>query len=182
MDMGMDMHRKSHGGRLARRAGIATLLLGLALALPGQARPGQGHHGWGGPSGWIERHAEELGIDDATLAEIDRIVDASREEAEAIYQEHRAARDRMHELLEQDDPDVDAVMKQAEVIGEIDVRKHKHRIATMLEIRSKLTPEQRTELRALKDEMRERHGGRHEHGRHHGGECRHGDDAGGEEL
>ena len=64
----------------------------------------------------------------------------------------------MRQLLEQDAPDVDAVMRQAEVIGEVDVRKHKHRIATMLEIRAKLTPEQRTQLRQLKAEMRERRG------------------------
>lgn len=151
-----------------RFATAALLVAGFALAVSGQARPGHhGHHRWGGPGGWIERHAEELGIDDATLAEIDEIVEASREEAEAIYEEHRQAREAMRELLEQDQPDVDAVMKQAKVIGEIDVRKHKHRLETMLEIRAKLTPEQRGELRALKDEMRDRF----EDGfrRHHGG-------------
>ncbi len=140
---------------------IALLVAGVALALPGQAKSGRGHHGWGGPDGWIERHAEELGIDDATLVEINQIIAASREEAEAIYEEHRQARDVMHEMLEQDEPDTGAVMKQADVIGEIDIRKHKHRLATMLKIRAKLTPEQRSELRAMKDEMHERHGKHH---------------------
>ncbi len=140
---------------------IALLVAGVALALPVQAKSGRGHHGWGGPDGWIERHAEELGIDDATLEEINQIVAASREEAEAIYEEHRQARDVMHEMLEQDEPDTGAVMKQADLIGEIDVRKHKHRLATMLKIRAKLTPEQRSELRTMKDEMHERHGKHH---------------------
>ena len=134
------------------------LVVGLALAVPAVAREGKGHHSWGGSGGWIERHAEELGIDEATLAGINQIVDSSREQGKAIYEEHRAARDAMRQLLDQDDPNFDAVMKQAEVIGEIDVRKHKHRIATMLEIRAKLTPEQRSRLRELKGEMRERHG------------------------
>ena len=88
--------------------------------------------------------------------------------AQAIYEEHRQAREVMHEMLEQDEPDTDEVMKQADVIGEIDVRKHKHRLATMLKIRAKLTPEQRSELRAMKDEMHERHGKHHRRG----GGCR----------
>lgn len=149
-----------------RAAAMALLATGVALAAPAQAGPGRGHHGWGGPEGWIEHHAEMLGIDDATLAEINQIVAASRAEADAIYEEHREARRVMHEMLDQDEPDTAAVMKQAEVIGEVDVRAHKHRLATMLKIRAKLTPEQRGELRAMKDEMRERHGWHHR-----GGEC-----------
>jgi Spy/CpxP family protein refolding chaperone len=160
---------RAQRSRPRRLVTAALILAGLVFAGPVQARPGKDHHGWGRPDGWIERHADELGIDDATLAEIQQIVEASREQAEAIYAEHRAARDAMHRMLEQDEPDFDAVMKQVETIGEIDIRKHKHRIATMLEIRAKLTPEQRSRLRELKDEMRER-GGRGGH--HHGdGDC-----------
>jgi Spy/CpxP family protein refolding chaperone len=137
------------------------LVAGLTLALPVHAKGGRDHHGRGEHSGWIERHAEELGIDDATLAQIERIIDASRESAEAIYDEHRAARDAMRALLDADAPDRAAVMAQAEVIGEIDVRKHQYRLATMLEIRALLTPEQRTQLRAIKSEMHERRGDHH---------------------
>ena len=143
---------------------IALLVAGVALAVPVQAKSGRGHHGWGGPDGWIEQHAEELGIDGATLEEIHQIVAASREEADAVYAEHDQARKVMHELLDQDAPDSAAVMKQAEVIGESDVRKHKHRLATMLKIRAKLTSEQRSELRAMKDEMHEWHGKHHRGG------------------
>jgi Spy/CpxP family protein refolding chaperone len=149
---------------------VGLLIAGLGLGVTGQAREGKGHHGRGGPGGWIEGHAEELGIDEQTLAEIKQIVDASREQGKAIYEEHRAARDAMRQLLEQDAPDVDAVMRQAEVIGEVDVRKHKHRIATMLEIRAKLTPEQRTQLRQLKAEMRERRGKHRKYGDRHRGD------------
>jgi Spy/CpxP family protein refolding chaperone len=153
--------------RWTRRSATAALLLaGLALALPGHARPDRGHRG--GASGWFERHAEELGLDEATLTEIRAILDTSREQADAIYAEHRAAREAMHALLDQDEPDREAVMKQAEALGEIEVRKHKHRIETMLSIRAKLTPEQRAELRARKDEMHERDGKHHR--RHHGDE------------
>jgi Spy/CpxP family protein refolding chaperone len=152
--------------RCARSAtASAALFLGVALALPVQAERGHGHHRSGGPGDWIERHADELGLDEATRAEISRIVEASRAEREAIREEHRRARDAMHELLEKDGPDRAAVMKQADVMGEIEVRKHKQRLATMLEILTKLTPEQRSKLRALKDDMREKHHGKR--GRHH---------------
>lgn len=156
---------------IMRRIATATMIVAaLAIALPGYAGERE-RHSFGGPGlrdpgGWIARHAEELGLDDATLAEIEAIVEASREEGRAIREEHRAARDVMHEMLEQDEPDVARVMRQTEVIGEIDVRKHKHRLATMLAIRAKLTPEQRQKLSELRDEMGER---RHKHGHHRGG-------------
>ena len=149
------------GRRASLTAGL--LILGLALASPAVAGKGKGHRGLGGSGGLIERHAEELGLDDATLAEVKQIVEASREQREAIHAEHRAARDAMHELLDQDAPDVGAVMEQAEVMGEIDVRRRKHRLATMLEIRTKLTPEQRAQLRELKSEKRDRRGKRRGH-------------------
>jgi Spy/CpxP family protein refolding chaperone len=180
-----------------RRAPLSTLLRGIALVLlaaglaltPGlaaQARPGGGPHGPGGPgdpSGpgrWIERHAEALDLDEATLAKIEAVVGASREEAERIRAEHHAAREAMRALLDQDAPDRAAVMRQAEALGAIDTRRHKQRLATMLDIRALLTPEQRTKLRGLKDDMRERRRGHGHHpdcpgdcdgrchGRHHG--------------
>lgn len=168
----MDPMKPTRRGVPRRTAMTALLLAGLALAAPAQARPFHGPGGPGGPGDWIQRHAEELGIDEATLAQIEAIVDASRSEGEAIFAEHRAAREAMHALLEQDEPDFDAVMQQADVIGAIDVRKHKHRLATMLKVRALLTPEQRGELRALKDEMREGRGMRCPHCRHGKGECR----------
>jgi Spy/CpxP family protein refolding chaperone len=146
----------------------ATLTVAaLALALPAFAGE-HGRHSGRDPGGWIERHADELGLDDATLAEVEAIVEQSREEGRTIREEHRAARDAMHEMLEQDEPDVAAVMRQTEVIGEIDVRKHKHRLATMLAIRAKLTPEQRAKLSELREEMRDRRGKHHrKHGTRH---------------
>lgn len=152
---------------IARRIATAMMVAAfLAMALPGYAGE-RGRHSGGDPGGWIARHAEELDLDDATLAEVEAIVEQSREEGRAIREEHRAARDAMHEMLEQGEPDVAAVMRQTEVIGEIDVRKHKHRLATMLAIRAKLTPEQREKLSELREEMRERRGKHHRKRDHH---------------
>jgi Spy/CpxP family protein refolding chaperone len=162
--------------RWERRAACAVLLVaGLAIAPPAHAKPGCGHHGCGGSDVWIEHHAEELGIDDATLREIRGITDASREQAEAIHEELREAHEAMRELLDRDAPDEGAVMRQAELMGEIDLRRHKQHLATMLRIRAKLTPEQRRQLREMKHEMHERHHGGHGRLHHRGGEgCPHG--------
>jgi len=151
-----------------QRTTLAAALVAVLLAVASPSLAGGGRHGFGDRSDWVERHAEALGIDDATLAEIKAIVAASRDEAKTIYRAHREAREALHDLLDQPEPDVDAVMKQAEVMGEIDVRKHKHRLATMLAVRAKLTPEQRVQLRELKGEMRDRKGHRHHRDR---GEC-----------
>ena len=43
-------------------------------------------------------------------------------------------------------PDEAAVMQHADAIGQAETEMHKHRLATMLEIRALLTPEQRQEL------------------------------------
>jgi hypothetical protein len=45
-------------------------------------------------------------------------------------------------------------MRQAETIGQLETEMNKHRLATMLKIRSLLTPEQRAELSELRDDFR----------------------------
>jgi len=155
--------------RLARRAAsMALLLAGLALAVPGLAKPGHGDHR-GGPGSFLLRNAEQIGIDEATLAEIESLVDAAREDGKALHEEQRRAHETLRALLEQDEPDTDAVMKQAESIGEIDLRMQQRELQTLLAVRAKLTPEQRAALKQRRDEMRERFGKRGGHGMHHGG-------------
>jgi hypothetical protein len=46
---------------------MAVLLAGLALAAPGLAKTGHGLHR-SGPASFVLRHAEEIGVDEATLA------------------------------------------------------------------------------------------------------------------
>lgn len=162
---------------LARGAATAALLLaGIAVALPGQAKPGHhGKHGFRDAGSFMLRHAEEIGVDEATRAEIQAIVDAAREEGKALHEEQRRAHEAMRELLDQAEPDADAVMRQAETIGAIDVRQQKHQLETLLAVRAKLTPEQRAALEARKEEMREQHG---KHGRHGKGCSEHADPEG----
>jgi Spy/CpxP family protein refolding chaperone len=140
---------------------LPTLALAATLALAGAARAG-GPHGFGhhGPEGgFLEHHAEVLGLDDDTRERIRTIVEESQQEADLIYAQKREARDALHELLEADEPDRGAVMAQVERLGALDTEKHKLRIDTMMRIRAELTPEQRERMKEMRDAFRERHAG-----------------------
>jgi Spy/CpxP family protein refolding chaperone len=115
----------------------------------------------GPPDRFFAEHADELGIDDATLTQIRGIVDASRAEGRELFDRVRQERGTMRDLLSQDSPDEAAVMAQADVVGDAMTALRKHRLATMLKIRALLTPEQRAALVKLRKEMGPR--------RHHGG-------------
>jgi len=151
-------------------AGIVAL---LAAPLPGLAQPGPPPAGpgpclddgpgppLGPPDRFFEEHAQELGIDQATLDRIRAIVDAARADGQSLHDRVRSERHAMRDLLDGESPDEAAVMAQADVVGDAMTELHKHRLATMLKIRALLTPEQRDKLKEL----------RREHGpwKHHGG-------------
>jgi Spy/CpxP family protein refolding chaperone len=147
--------------RIAIFAAAALLLTGLALASVGSAGPfgrrgGPGERGGpGGPGfGFIEQHAEELGVDEAALEKIRAIVEEARSEGQEIHVALRDAHEAMRELLSQDSPDRDAVMSQAEAIGALEIEARKHRLAAFLDVRDLLTPEQRAQLMELRGEAR----------------------------
>jgi Spy/CpxP family protein refolding chaperone len=139
------------------------LLLALLLALAGGAPAAAGEHGRRHErpplDALLERDAERLGLDAETLARIRASADASRPERERRVDELHALRLEMRTLLAEDAPDRDAVMQLADRIGAAETALDKHRLATLLEIRALLTPEQRRELVRIHEERwRERHG------------------------
>jgi Spy/CpxP family protein refolding chaperone len=143
------------------RGGTAFALAAAALALASLAPRSAAAQppGGGGPrrppiDQVLERHAERLGLDDATRARIREIADAARREAEPREQELRGLHDEMRALLEQESPEVDAVMGQAERIGTAETELQKQRLRTLLAIRALLTPEQRAELVRIHEERR----------------------------
>jgi Spy/CpxP family protein refolding chaperone len=139
--------------------GIAVALLAnLLVVTVGVAEPfGRHHRGEGGPGRMLDYHAERLDLDDETRDAIDQIVEESRAGGEDLRAELRAAHAQLRELLAEPSPDEGAVMRQAEVIGEIETAERKHRLAAMLRIRELLTPEQREELVQIREEQRSRH-------------------------
>ncbi|MEO1269094.1 MAG: Spy/CpxP family protein refolding chaperone [Myxococcota bacterium] len=103
----------------------------------------------GGPL--LDLHADELGIDDATMVHIKAITEASRERLDTLHESLKSAREHMHALLESDFPDEDEVMMQADVISAISNELHKERLKTMLQVRAYLNPEQRAQLKELRE-------------------------------
>jgi Spy/CpxP family protein refolding chaperone len=145
--------------RFHRVGSLLILLVGVMLAGASMAEPPFGkHRRHHEPGRFIEEHAERLGLDGETLDSIQSIVESSRVRADDLHAEVRELHRQMHELLRQDAPDEAAVMQHADAIGQAETEMHKHRLATMLEIRALLTPEQRQELVRLREDFRERRG------------------------
>jgi Spy/CpxP family protein refolding chaperone len=105
---------------------------------------------------FIAAHAEQLALDQETLATIRTLVDASRAQGEALRTELRQARAQMRALLSQEMPDTAAVMQQADTIGSLELANRKQRLQVMLRIRALLTPAQRQELIRLQETWRTR--------------------------
>jgi Spy/CpxP family protein refolding chaperone len=148
----------------------AIAAMGIALVLPMLAQaeadddarisdrgPGGPHHG--GPRGpdpgrFIDEHGDELGLDGDARESIQAIVDASRSRSEQMRGEIRSERETMRELLSQSSPDEAAVMSQNDRVEALKSRQRKNRLEAMLAIRKLLTPEQREQLIAIREERR----------------------------
>lgn len=141
--------------RVPRLLWLWIALLAMAGGAP-SAQAGERHHGHKRPplDELLERHAERLGLDADTLARIRAVEDASHPEHERLADALHALRREMRERLGEDAPDRDAVMALADRIGAAETALDKHRLATLLEIRALLTPEQRRELVRIYEERR----------------------------
>jgi Spy/CpxP family protein refolding chaperone len=141
------------------------LVVGLALASASQARPpfgghhrdhGGPHHGSHGPPGFLEEHADRIGLDDETRQAIEAIVDESRAQGQELREQLEGLHEEMRDLLDQETPDEATVMQQADAIGKLETELHKHRLRAMIKIRALHTPEQLEELAEIREETRER--------------------------
>jgi Spy/CpxP family protein refolding chaperone len=133
----------------------SLFICAAALARP----PFGGPPGPPGPDGFVEEHADRLGLDDEARAAIRAIVDESHERAAGLHEDHRKARRALRDLLSQDLPDEATVMQQAELLGAIETEMTKHRLRTLLRIHALLTPEQREEMMAIRRGHRGHEGG-----------------------
>jgi Spy/CpxP family protein refolding chaperone len=134
----------------------AVLLAAACGVLPAFAS-GHGHGPGHEPpplDALLERNAERLGLDADTLAKVRAIVAASRPEHDRLADEVHTLRLEMRTLLSGDAPNRDAAMQLADRIGAAETALDKHRLATLLQIRTLLTPEQRRELVRIHDERR----------------------------
>jgi Spy/CpxP family protein refolding chaperone len=135
--------------------GLLAAFAILVVAAAAQARPP--HLGRGeGPllDRFLERHADALGLDEATRARVEEVLASSAERHDALRDELEAAHESLRTLLDRDEPDRAAVMAQADVVGSAETALRKHRLGTMLALLALLTPEQRAAMREMRDEAR----------------------------
>ena len=168
------MRTKRTAGAGVHALGAALLaLVGLAVAAGAQEAAAPGAQSGSGPRVWrhgpqgpppidelLERHAEELGLDAATQAKIRDSAAQARQQAQPTLDELRTLHEGMHQLLVSGSPDSQQVMSQADRIGAVETQLRKQRLATMLEIRALLTPEQRQKLVQIFEDKRARWRGR----------------------
>lgn len=118
---------------------------GLALADPPGDPPRDGRP-WSPPEERLERHLRDLGLDAKQLDESHAILVEARRTREETEERMKQAFDEMRALLEKDQPDEAAVMRQEDRIGAIRTESHKAMLRALLAVRAKLTPEQRQKL------------------------------------
>jgi Spy/CpxP family protein refolding chaperone len=150
--------------RTSRWLAAAALFTGFArVAVAGGPDGGPPPFGMHGPppiDRILERHAAELGLSDDVRARV-RAIAADAEKQEAPLRETaRTQRETLHQLLSQDSPDPDAVMRQADIAGAAETELRKERLRTLLAVRQLLTPEQRAQLVKIFEEKRRQMGGR----------------------
>lgn len=113
------------------------------------------------PHALIEAHAEDLGIDEATVQEILEIAEDGREEMEQLQSTVEQTRQSLGQLLSAEEPDRAAVMSTIDELGQAETELLKHQIETLMEIRARLTPEQRQALERLGEQESEAGGHPH---------------------
>ena len=133
-----------------------TLALPLALALCtlaatlAHAGPGQrGEHGPGADVRLLERSAEQLGLDEATLARIkDRVYEAEKIGID-LKAQLKLQKLELRRALDDDNHAKADVMKRIEEVGRLETELRKHQIGLMIDVRAMLTAEQRDALRKM---------------------------------
>lgn len=147
--------------------------LGAATAEAGERRgtppapmgPPPGPEGEHGPGGMnpreglrlLKEHAKELGISEATLTQIKELARKGRDSRAPLDDRLEDARDKMHDLMQSDNPDRAKVMAAIDEAGRAEIALRQHDVDVLLQIRALLTPAQREAMKKL---MREERGGR----------------------
>jgi len=140
------MNAKMSRSKMSRS--IAGLLVfGAVLALA--AVPASARWGRGGPGvDRLEDRLDSLGLDDATRAKINGILDQSRADARALRAQMRPIHQQIHTLLQVSPPDEAAVLAQVDQLGALQTQAHKQHIQTLIQVLALLSPDQRQSLQS----------------------------------
>ena len=130
--------------------GAAALTLALAPS-NADARPQGRPQGPPPPlSHVIERHADELGLDAATLDEVIALQEQEREQTSELRDSIREARESLRTLMDSGESDEAAVISQVEALGTLQTQARVAHVRTDLAVRALLTSEQLETLRSLR--------------------------------
>ena len=90
----------------------------------------------------MERAVEQLDLPAETLGSVYAVLDDARASSRASRGQVREAHEQMRGLLEQLEPEIRAVMDQADKIGALETESRKLQLRAMLDIRALLSVEQ----------------------------------------
>ena len=153
---------------------VLSLALGIGLVAAAHAHgPGMGMGMGGGHAAFLDRQIQQLHLPAQTQSAVDAVIAQSRTQQDQLRDQIRAAHDSMKSLLEQDTPDENTVMAQADSIGQLMTQQRKNDLHAVIQVRSLLTPDQRAQL----DQQVQAHRGQWT-GRHGDAGCSHGDKPG----
>lgn len=104
------------------------------------------------------RAQERLGLTEQQTADIRTLLDAQRAAARADLQNLMAARRQLHSLLDQPTSDAAAIQTAGAQVRDLQAKVLDHRLQALLAVRAKLTPEQWSQWRTLRQNMGHRGG------------------------
>ncbi len=132
-----------------RGAALAVAVVaGLASASVAVAGPHGGPCGGraGGGLDRIEHGVARAGLPAETQKAIYQRLDEARTEQRALRSSLADEHEKMRALLERDVTDADAVMAQADVVGNLETQMRKLELRTLVSLRNLVTPEQWEEI------------------------------------
>lgn len=94
----------------------------------------------------VSQHREELGLSEKEDQAIRQIADDAREELDGYHDAVRKERAQLSALLSKERPDREAINRSIDALGVVETRLRRGEIRVLLDIRDRLTPEQRSAL------------------------------------
>ena len=144
---------------------LTTAFLAIALAAVGtifvfaqkaDGDKGKFKRGFGHRAGGIERLAEKLNLSDAQKAQIKQIREASKAQNQPLRENMKSIRQQLNAAAADGNFDESQIQslaaQQADIMAKLTVERLRAKSQTF----AVLTPEQQTQARALKEQMKER--------------------------
>ncbi len=128
----------------------------LVLGMSGSAVAGEGHHGPHDGGAMAAHIAQELGLDDATRGKVEAIIDGAEAKAKGILSDARQAGRDLKAEHDTEHPDLKKMEKLIRQLADLRADVAVVRLHAEADVDALLTPDQRTKLRAIRDEHRDR--------------------------